>query len=172
MLTLSPSNYAVTGECQYVKSSFKELLMKLKQYLHECYTDSFRTNGLKAVYGELLEFIEAIIHFRLKEALYELRQVCLYLLIFTSYVLERVSIKFNPSIPNWMPWRDDYKRIEVWKKILHISHATNQTLNLEWFNKGNNWRRPSKVVYVLSQAGLYIDEKEAKRLIKLVEEEN
>lgn len=56
------------------KSSFKELLMKLKQYLHECYTDSFRANGLKAVYGELLEFIEAI---TLKEALYELHQVCL-----------------------------------------------------------------------------------------------
>lgn len=144
--------------------------MKLKTYLKECYTDSFRVNGLRATYGEFQEFIEALKLKEWKEAKYELSQVCLYVLILTSYALEKVGINLNPEVPNWMPWEDDYKRMQVWKRILAISGAPKQLLNLEWFNEGNNWRRPHKVMYVLSQAGLHITEEEAQELINQVEE--
>jgi hypothetical protein len=142
--------------------------MRLQQYLKECYTDSFRVNGIRATVGEIGEVIEAIGHLDFQEALYELSQVVLYLLILSSYALEKVG--FDPVVPNWLPWEEDYIRINKWKEILRLSNAPNQTLDLEWFNQGNNWKRPSKLIYVLSQAGLQIDEQDAQRLIQLVKE--
>lgn len=145
--------------------------MKLQQYLKECYTASFRVNGVRATVGEIEEFVEAVSHLDFKEALYELSQVVLYLLILSSYALEKVGILFDPLIPNWLPWKEDYIRINKWEEILHLSKAPNQVLDLEWFSQGNNWERPSKVIYVLSQTGLQIDEQEAQRLIQCLKKE-
>jgi hypothetical protein len=66
-------------------------------------------------------------------------------------------------------WKEDYDRIVVWKQILVLAEVK-EKLDPEWFNQGNNWKKPVKVQYVLSQAGKNVSLEEAQALIDLVSE--
>jgi hypothetical protein len=133
--------------------------IKLDAYLSECYSSSL---GLKDLLVEVKEVLEAKSITELKE---ELSQVALYLLIFTHQKFPLI----NPYVPNWMPWEEDYHRMQKWKEIFTLVGLDTTELNLEWFNQGNNYRRVSKVQYVLGRAGVFLTEEEAQQVIDKVE---
>jgi len=139
--------------------------MKIKQYIEEIYTDSFRSNGIKATCVEIQEFYEAFHTGQWNEAMYELSQVILYILILLFYN----HLLWNITLPDWLPWEEDYRRLTKWQEILHLVQAPILCIDNEWFNTGNNWKRPKKVVYVLNQAGLSISLEEAQQLINKLE---
>ena len=143
--------------------------MKLTTYIQEVYTISFWHNGLKAVMSELMEVVEALWLRDWENLWYETSQVILYLLILSHYALQKyMGYELVVDLPSWLPWQEDYNRIVIWKQILVLSKAPNQKLDPEWFNRGNNWQKPEKVVYVLSQAGLQISVSQAQELINQV----
>lgn len=131
--------------------------IKLDAYITECYSSSL---GWKDLLVELKEVFESTTWSEAKE---ELSQVALYLLIFLHQLLPFI----NPHVPGWMPWEEDYIRMQQWKRIFQAVGLSPE-LNLEWFNQGNNWKRTSKVQYVLSQAGVFVNEEEAQHLIDSV----
>jgi len=137
--------------------------MKLRKYRNECYSSSFKNNYLLALETEFLELVEAIQSKDLKEAKYESSQIALYILLGLSFIFP----KFDPEIPDWMPWEDDYLRMQKWKLILEFLGYEGK-IDLDWFIHGNNWERPSKVIYVCSQAGYPLTEEEAQQLIDKV----
>lgn len=146
--------------------------MKLSTYIAEVYTISFWQNGGKALCSELAEVCEALWKGDWPNVWYETSQVLLYLLILIHYALAKYfHTELVVELPDWLPWYEDYARIQVWKRLLVIANAPNQKLDPEWFNQGNNWRKPPKVVYVLGQAGLIIDESKAEALINQLESE-
>jgi hypothetical protein len=143
--------------------------MKLTTYISEVYTESFWQNGGKALCSELNEVCEALWLRDWDNAWYEVTQVLLYLLILSHYALAKwVNIELVVELPNWLPWHEDYARVVVLKQILELSGAPIQTFNPEWMNKGNNWKKPEKVKYILSQAGLDVSASQAQELINQV----
>jgi hypothetical protein len=143
--------------------------MKLSTYIAEVYTESFWQNGLKAVMSEVSEVMEALWLHDWKNVKYESSQVLLYLLILTHYALKKFfAYELVIDMPDWLPWEEDYHRVVILKRILVLSKAPNQQFDPEWMNKGNNWRKPEKVQYILSQAGLELSAEEAQELIDQV----
>lgn len=136
--------------------------MNLRDYVQEIYTEEFKENGPSALWGEFLEVLEALTKGDIQNFLYELSQVFLYILILSYYKLPALGSVYLPS---WLPWEDDYKRIQKWKQILQLAEAPNPELDLHWFDQGNNWERPHKVVYVLGKAGKTVTIEEAQHLI-------
>ena len=144
-------------------------IMKLTTYIAEVYTVSFWKNGGKALCSEMAEVIEAVWLCDWKNAWYECTQVLLYLLILSHYALKKFfAYELIIELPNWLPWYEDYARVVVLKQILELSNAPNQVFDPEWMNRGNNWKKPEKVVYILSQAGLDVSNSEAQELINQV----
>jgi len=144
--------------------------MKLSTYITEVYTISFWQNGGKALCSEMGEVMEAIWEKDWENVTYEVTQVLLYLLILSHYALAKFfSIELVVDLPDWLPWHEDYDRVVVVKQILELSNAPNQ-FDPEWMNRGNNWRKPEKVQYILSQAGLDVSLVEAQALIDKVSE--
>jgi hypothetical protein len=133
--------------------------MYLSKYVSEIYTISFYHNGVKAVIGEIKEVYEAAHMGDWKGMWYEITQVILYIIILLHY-----SYKLDILLPKWLPWEEDYKRLRIWKRILKKVGYTG-SINNEWFNRGNNWKRPDKIVYVLSKAGYGITEEMAQKII-------
>lgn len=143
--------------------------MKLSTYISEVYTISFWKNGGKALCSELSEVMEALWLRDWDNAWYEVTQVLLYLLILSHYALAKwANIELIVELPNWLPWQEDYHRVVILKQILELSKAPNQKFDPEWMNRGNNWRKPEKVKYILSQAGLDVSASQAQELINQV----
>lgn len=143
--------------------------MKLTTYIAEVYTESFWQNGLKAVMSELQEVEEALWLRDWENLWYEVTQVILYLLILSHYALKKFfAYELIVELPDWLPWQEDYNRVVILKQILVLSQAPNQKFDPEWMNKGNNWKKPEKVKYILSQAGLEVSAEEAQGLINQV----
>lgn len=143
--------------------------MKLSTYIAEVYTESFWKNGGKALCSELAEVIEAIANKDWNNMKYEFSQVILYLLILSHYALDKyLGVELIIELPGWLPWYEDYSRVEILKRILKLSGAPNQVFDPEWMNRGNNWRKPDKVKYILGQAGLEVSAEEAQELINQV----
>lgn len=143
--------------------------MKLSTYIQEVYTISFWQNGFKAVMSEVGEVIEALWSRDWENVKYESSQVLLYLLILSHYAFQKyMGYELKVNLPNWLPWQEDYHRVVILKRILALSKAPNQHFNPEWMNRGNNWRKPDKVKYILSQAGLDVSASQAQELINQV----
>ena len=148
---------------------FLMLLIGFTTYISEVYTESFWQNGGKALYSEIQEIGEAIWLCDWQNAWYEISQVLLYLLILSHYALQKyMGYELIMEVPDWLPWQEDYHRVVILKQILKLSKAPIQEFDPEWMNKGNNWRKPDKVVYILGQAGLELSASEAQSLIDQV----
>lgn len=144
-------------------------VMKLTTYISEVYTISFWQNGGKALCSEIQEIGEAIWLRDWDNVKYEASQVLLYLLILSHYALDKFfAYELVIELPSWLPWYEDYSRVEILKQILVLSQAPNQVFNPEWMNKGNNWKKPEKIVYILFQAGLTLSLSQAQELINQV----
>ena len=143
--------------------------MKLSTYIQEVYTISFWKNGGKALCSEISEVVEALYIRNWENLWYEITQVILYLLILSHYALKKFfAYELIVELPDWLPWKEDYHRVVILKQILKLSKAPIQEFDPEWMNKGNNWRKPDKVVYILGQAGLELSASEAQSLIDQV----
>jgi hypothetical protein len=132
--------------------------IKMSEYFPECYSGIL---GIKDIVIESKEVIEALSKRNWQEAMCEISQVALYVLI----VFWQIT-KIDFIVPNCLPWQEDYERFLVWKKILHQVEAPKE-FDIAWFNIGNNWQRPEKVVTILEKAGVHVNKKEAKDLINL-----
>jgi hypothetical protein len=144
-------------------------IMKLSTYIAEVYTISFWKNGGKALCSELNEVMEAIWLRDWQNVKYESSQVLLYLLILSHYALNKFfAYELIMELPSWLPWYEDYDRVVILKQILELSNAPNQKFDPEWMNRGNNWKKPEKVVYILGQAGLELSASQAQELINQV----
>jgi len=126
-----------------------EIMMSI--YFLACYSGALT---IKDVWVEIVELFEAK---TIEEAKEEFLQVILYLLIIFYQV---TGIDF--LVPNWLPWHEDYKRFMVWKKLMKDCGLT---IDIKWFNCGNNWRRASKIKAVYKNAGYPISEHVANKLL-------